>query len=154
MGKINSYAFSCYSNVGYTLIELLVVIGLAAVIIFVAALPQIRSITSILELQVASNQVAQELLLAQRLAVMRQSAVKLEAVPRTLLSPAKCKLIYAGLVSQKNLPGGISFSGHLNFTFAGSGFPVPGGTGTLVISNRLGKTKQIVVSSVGRVRVQ
>lgn len=40
------------------------------------------------------------------------------------------------------------------FKFSGSGFPLPGGTGTEVLINKLGRTRKIILSSAGRARIE
>lgn len=44
--------------------------------------------------------------------------------------------------------------GTTNICFAASGFPPPGGSGTIVLSNRFAQQKKIIVASSGRVRLE
>ncbi|MDD5383083.1 MAG: prepilin-type N-terminal cleavage/methylation domain-containing protein [Candidatus Margulisbacteria bacterium] len=39
-------------------------------------------------------------------------------------------------------------------SFSPSGYPPPGGSGTVVLKNRMGQMKKVVVSSAGRVRIE
>jgi len=55
---------------------------------------------------------------------------------------------------QSLLPAGLSFVSCPAISFASSGFTAFGGSGTVIIKNRLGATKKIVVSTVGRVRIE
>jgi len=45
-------------------------------------------------------------------------------------------------------------AGDSSFVFARSGAVVPGGSGTKTLASKFGKTRKIVVSSIGRVRVE
>jgi len=44
--------------------------------------------------------------------------------------------------------------GTTNISFSASGFPPPGGSGTIVLSNRLNQHKKVIVSSSGRIRLE
>ncbi len=52
------------------------------------------------------------------------------------------------------LPSNIFIAQVHIFCFSDSGFPVPGGSGTLILRNQSGQTKSIIVSSLGRVRIE
>jgi prepilin-type N-terminal cleavage/methylation domain-containing protein len=52
------------------------------------------------------------------------------------------------------LPAGLTVSKPANFSFAASGLPTVGGSGTLILMNKFGRTKKIVVSSAGRIRLE
>lgn len=54
----------------------------------------------------------------------------------------------------KPLPQGIKIAAAHVFSFSASGFPLPGGSGTLTLQNSVGERKNVVVSSIGRVRVE
>jgi prepilin-type N-terminal cleavage/methylation domain-containing protein len=139
---------------GYTLLELLIVIGLVGILIFAISLPQIGSFIDAFNLQLCVHQTRQHILTAQRLAIARQTTVYLKCVPRTLLFPAQILLIQGTSVSKRFFSGGITFSGHLVFSFSDSGFVLPGGSGTLIISNHRNQMKKLIVSSLGAVRIE
>jgi prepilin-type N-terminal cleavage/methylation domain-containing protein len=44
--------------------------------------------------------------------------------------------------------------GTTNIAFSASGFPPPGGSGTIVLRNRFGRQKKIIVASSGRIRCE
>lgn len=52
------------------------------------------------------------------------------------------------------LPNNTSFTNHISIRFASSGFPVPGYFGSITLRNKHKKTKKIIVSSVGRIRIE
>jgi prepilin-type N-terminal cleavage/methylation domain-containing protein len=56
--------------------------------------------------------------------------------------------------TQIKLPKGLTLSGKTNLAFSDSGFPPPGGSGTLIITSRFGRQLKLVVSSVGRIRLE
>jgi prepilin-type N-terminal cleavage/methylation domain-containing protein len=40
------------------------------------------------------------------------------------------------------------------FKFSRTGFPLPGGTGTQILTDSFGRTRKVILSSAGRVRVE
>ncbi len=44
--------------------------------------------------------------------------------------------------------------GATSISFAASGFPPPGGSGTIVLRDRFARSKKIIVSSSGRIRLE
>jgi len=54
----------------------------------------------------------------------------------------------------ESLCGTVFVCSGKEFKFSRSGFPVVGGSGTEILKNKTGRIKKIVVSSVGRVRVE
>jgi hypothetical protein len=51
-------------------------------------------------------------------------------------------------------PPGIKFKRTCDIGFSASGFPPPGKSGTLILEDAGGRTKKVVVSSLGRVRLE
>lgn len=119
---------------GFTLIETLIIISILGVL-FAATLPLYSSFSAQLALNTAASTIASELRSVQSQAVTRHQTLS--------LPPDKIKL-----------PAGIKFLSEKELSFSPSGYPPPGGSGTLIISNKLNKIKQIILSSAGRVRVE
>lgn len=83
------------------------------------------------------------------------SADKLVSELRKIQSQARLERQTTSLdISKQNLPSGIKIIKTSQIKFAPSGFTDFGGSGSIILRNRLGKTKKIVVSTVGRVRVE
>ncbi len=55
-----------------------------------------------------------------------------------------------GFSSIKN----ISITGLSDIRYSASGFPVIGGSGTVIIQNSFGKVKRVIVNSIGRIRIE
>ncbi|MBI5078696.1 prepilin-type N-terminal cleavage/methylation domain-containing protein [Candidatus Saganbacteria bacterium] len=70
---------------------------------------------------------------------IKASALELASGIRRIQSEAVCR--------GENLSVG-------RFKFSRSGFPLPGGSGTQVLENRFGRSRRVIVSAVGRVRVE
>ena len=119
---------------GFTLVEILIVISILGVL-FSATLPVFSGFSSQLALNTAAGGIASELRAVQSQAVMQHKTLG--------LAPDEIKL-----------PGGIKFLAEKELCFSPSGCPPPGGSGTLIIMNRFNKTKKIILSSSGRVRVE
>jgi prepilin-type N-terminal cleavage/methylation domain-containing protein len=117
---------------GFTLVELLIVLGIIGLTSFFA-IPTWRAFSGQLTLQAAAQTIVSELRRLQSQACLEHRQLAFD--------PARLKLA-------KDL----TLSGHLNFSFSASGFPPPGGSGTLIVSNQAGRQKKIVVSAAGRVR--
>jgi prepilin-type N-terminal cleavage/methylation domain-containing protein len=118
---------------GFTLIELLIVIFMIG-ILFSFSLPAFNSFSSGLALNQSAQSVAGEIRTLQAKAYAQHQKLSLDLtrlLPRNIL-PTQNHLI----------------------CFAASGFPVPGGSGTIVLSNKTGQSKKIIVSSLGRVRIE
>lgn len=116
---------------GFTLIELLVAVGLLAVI----ALGSFSALARF------------------------NSSVSLRAVTETLVSDLRLLQNEAKTVHQTKIfdpakkvwPAGIMVSGG-PINFAASGYPLPGGSGTLTLKDRFGRIRKVIVASTGRIR--
>ncbi|OGC25652.1 hypothetical protein A2291_04480 [candidate division WOR-1 bacterium RIFOXYB2_FULL_42_35] len=88
--------------------------------------------------------------------------IQLEATTKSLVSDlrkmqSQSRLEHKTLAMDLNglvLPTGINFAQTSQIKFAPSGATAFGGSGSLVLQNSLGRTKKIIVSSIGRVRVE
>jgi len=119
---------------GFTLVELLIVIGICGLLLTLS-FPAWLNFKSSLYLEASARSVASE---------MRKT--------QSLAWSGKANLIWE--VSQLSLPMEISAQAVKSFKFSNTGFPLPGGTGTQVIENKFGNRRKIVLSSVGRVRIE
>jgi prepilin-type N-terminal cleavage/methylation domain-containing protein len=119
---------------GFTLLELLVVIGLLTASFAIAA-PALSRFCAQFLLKTSAQALASDLRLLQTRAVLRHKTLSLD--PSEYPFPAKIKLAKGKIIA-----------------FSADGFPPPGGTGTIVIQNDLGNDKKIIVSNLGRVRIE
>ncbi len=119
---------------GFTLIELLIVIGLIS-FVFAAAAPNLSRYSSLLNLNASAKLIVSDLRLTQSQALTQKETL--------CYDPTKTRL-----------PSGIKFIKTKPIYFSASGNPAFGSSGTIMMQNRLGQSKKIIVSSVGRIRVE
>ncbi len=119
---------------GFSLIELLVVFGLGALLLglTISTLPRF---TQRLALDNSARLIASELRALQTNAIAAHETKTFQ--------PA-----------ENPLPSGLSYSSSRSLSFAPSGYPTVGGSGTIVLSNRFGQTKRVILSSAGRIRLE
>jgi prepilin-type N-terminal cleavage/methylation domain-containing protein len=118
---------------GFTLIELLLVMGILS-FLAVFSLPALFHYRSNLMLEVSGRAMVSEINLAQARAMAGGQA--------------------SWQATAFHFPAGVKPVGLKTFTFSASGFTPPGGSGTQTIINSDGHTRNIVVSNVGRVRIE
>jgi len=75
-----------------------------------------------------------------------RETIKLEATARVIVADLRRTQCSAHASNES-----ISSNG---FTFSRTGFPTPGGSGTLVLSGHFARERKVIVSSVGRVRFE
>lgn len=119
---------------GFTALELLITVSLIS-ILFTLALPSLAAFKGRLYLKCLATEITNELRRTQIKAMISGGPV-----------------VWG--VNQRLLPPEIFIVNNKIFKYASSGNCLPGGSGTLNVSNRYCQTKKIVVSSVGRVRVE
>lgn len=122
------------SKKGFTLIEVLVVIAVVATITLVS-FPAFSLFSAQLSLNAAARAVASDLRKLQSRAMLQHETLQLPG-------------------GDLALPPGIQAAKPCDFSFAASGAAPPGGSGTLVLKNRFGRQKKIIVSAAGRVRIE
>jgi prepilin-type N-terminal cleavage/methylation domain-containing protein len=119
---------------GFSLIEIIVVVGILGML-FTLSLPMSKSFSSILYLNASAKGLASELRNVQSQSVLKHKTLSLS-------------------LDELRLPPGISFANTHDISFSPSGCPPPGKSGTLVLQNSFGRTKKVIVSSSGRVRIE
>jgi Tfp pilus assembly protein FimT len=83
------------------------------------------------------------------------SARALASAARAVQSQARLQHRTLSLdLGKINLPARVRIKKSSEIRFSSSGFPPPGGSGTIVLENQFKKTKKIIVSSAGRVRIE
>ncbi|MEA3494031.1 MAG: type II secretion system protein [Candidatus Margulisiibacteriota bacterium] len=119
---------------GFTLIELLIVISIVGITLF-ASFPGINRFSKQLSLSGAAKAVVSEIRSIQKNALLRHETLSLN-------------------FNKISLPPGINIIKSSNIKFASSGYPPPGGSGSIILQNQNGQTKKVIISSSGRVRVE
>jgi prepilin-type N-terminal cleavage/methylation domain-containing protein len=136
----------------FTLIELILVISMVSILAGLAPL-SFRILVSALELDTAVKRLVADLHLARQLSSAQHLTVTLDFISDRPLTYQ----IYTSdgqIIKMITLPGGLSNPQKKAIKFAASGMPAFGGSGTLELKNRQGKSKKIIISSVGRIRIQ
>jgi len=118
---------------GFTLIELLIVIGLIS-FVFVAAAPKFAHYSSLLKLSASAKLIASDLRLTQSKALTQKETICYDPV-------------------KTSLPSGIKLTKTKPIYFSHSGNPSFGSSGTIILQNRLGQSRKIILSSAGRIRL-
>ena len=119
---------------GFTLIELLVVIAVIGIML-AATLPGLASFTARLSLHASAKCLTSEIRSVQAQAISCHETTSLD-------------------LGRLSLPAGIKLIKASQIAFAASGFTPPGGSGTLILGNKFGQQKKVIVSSAGRVRLE
>ena len=116
---------------GFTLVEVLVV-GAVVGILLNFSLLGFRSFSHQLVLSAAVDKLICQIRKTQAQALAQHKIIKVKI----------------------ELPRGIKLVKSCNIGFTGSGFTCFGGSGSIILQNRLGRQRKIIVSTVGRVRVE
>ena len=138
---------------GFTLIELLIILLIIGVLFFAAIPPSSRFIDSI-KLNGTAKEIASELRALQIRAIAGNTLYEISfeankyVVSREDLFEAKRVEIKTIELSRS-----LYFDKPVKINFASSGFPKPGGFGTVILRSKSGSRK-IIGSSVGRVRIE
>ncbi len=119
---------------GFTLVEILIVLSILAVFSSFA-LSGFSGFSARLFLDSSAKSLASDLRALQSRAVLQHCTQNLA-------------------LDDLNFPPGIHLASGKEIQFSPSGFPPPGGSGSLILQNRFGQTRRIIVSSVGRVRIE
>ena len=122
------------SKNGFSLVEMVIIISILGVL-FAVTLTTFTNFSARLSLVASAKSLAAELRALQSQAITRHETLTLD-------------------LAKLNLPRNIKLTKFHNIRFSASGFPPPGGSGTLILENKFGGRKKIIVSSAGRVRLE
>jgi|GEM_PF-2680475 len=139
---------------GFTLIELILVICLISTVLCFS-IEQLRSLKESLAVRVFAQQLLGDLNLikqrsCQRAAVYELNCSKSSYTISYLDNNTGC------FVKERSEPinSSVFVENPVNFRFSSSGFPCPGYIGTVQIKSFTGKKAKVVISSVGRIRIE
>lgn len=121
-------------KLGFTLIEILCCLAIIALMLGIG-LPVSTRLSANLKLNGSANLLASNLREIQAFAMQQGETASFD--PNKIL-----------------LPKTIRFAQSVPIAFSSSGYPIVGGSGTLILENQFKKTKKIIVSSMGRIRVE
>lgn len=145
---------------GFTLIEMVVAICVVGIMFF-ASIPVFSNMVSIFELKAVARDIVSDLRFSQEKATGGRCSVLIEFAPRSLFGdPAVYYIRKTGASGKSETVRSVRLSAKFDFTkkailrFASTGFPPPGGSGTVVVEDRGGRTRSIILSSAGRVRME
>lgn len=123
-----------FGKKAFSLIEIIVVVGILG-LLFTFSLPISARFSNVLFLNASAKALASELRNTQSQSVLQHKTLSLN-------------------LNKLKLPPGIRLVNTRDIGFSPSGFPPPGKSGTLILQNSFGKTKKIIVSSAGRIRIE
>jgi len=139
---------------GFTILELLVVISLLSLLISISSV-NLAGLKRCMLLDNSANE------LANTLNIIKQTAISSSGRTELVCNVKKYHIETLDLFSnsmkktcEASLPDGICFKEPCEISFSQSGFPIPGYSGTIIMSDRSGRTKKIIVSSFGRIRIE
>ncbi len=116
------------------MIEALIVLGTVAILLGIG-LPGLGRFSALLSLNGAGKRLASDLRALQSRAILEHAAFSFD-------------------MNKIDLPPEIKVTKSASFSFSSSGLPPPGGSGTVVLEDRFGHQRKIVLSSAGRTRVE
>ena len=131
----------------FTLLEILIVLAIISTL-FVMIIPLSSYYRGNIGLDTTSNMIVSDLYYAKGLALNVSSHVSID------FNSDKYSLFKDGsLVKTVDLPKDVKCN-IKTIGFSSQGMPAPGESGTILLSNKDGKTKSIIVSSMGRIRME
>jgi len=136
----------------FTIIEILIVVVMISILSGMSYFA-LNSIRDSLDVNYAAKQVLSDVRYAQELAKTVHFPHQVEFVRNGSLYQI-VNLDDDSIVKAEKVPDGVRFDGKDVFIFSVSGNPAVGGSGTLIIMNVKGKSKKVVVSSIGRIRIE
>jgi len=150
-----------FKRSGFTLIEIVVVLSIVGILI-AASVPILGNVVSVSRLNREARNIATELRLAQEIAGTQKTTCKLEFKSKSIFydsakievesfSYFKAKFVKVKTVE---IPKKFDFKYDKVIKFSSSGAPPAGGSGTIILKDSSGREKKIIVSSVGRVRIE
>jgi prepilin-type N-terminal cleavage/methylation domain-containing protein len=141
-------------NKGFSLIELIMVITIISVVMCFS-IEQIQPLKEGLAVRTFSQQLLGDLNYIKQRSVQRGTVYELNCAKNFYtISYFDNNTGYFVKDRIESLKSGIIVENPVDFRFSNSGFPIPGYFGTAQIKSLTGKTAKIVVSSVGRIRIE
>lgn len=119
---------------GFSLIENIIVLGVLGILLSIG-IPALKHYRETILLDASVKTLAADLRALQNQALLKHTITRFSSSAITLAAPIKLQ----------------SFA---SIAFSPSGYPIVGGSGTIVLANSLGKNKKVVVSSLGRIRIE
>ncbi|MCX5749613.1 MAG: GspH/FimT family protein [Candidatus Saganbacteria bacterium] len=139
---------------GFTLIEMLITISVIAILMG-ASITGITTMTKKASLDNAVRQLESDLYLAKQKAMSNGSSCRLTCgTDRYVVEVLDIISDHYSLIKNTALGQSLAFKNRCTFTFSSNGFPVPGYFGTATVQSADGRDKKVVVSSVGRIRIE
>ncbi|MFA5839673.1 MAG: type II secretion system protein [Candidatus Margulisiibacteriota bacterium] len=119
---------------GFSLLECLIVVGILGILLTIS-LPTLKQYRESVILNASAIALASDLRALQNQAMLNHGIARLSL--SALKPPAPIKI--------------LSFS---SIAFSPSGLPIVGGSGTIVLGSSASISKKIIVSSLGRIRIE
>lgn len=146
---------------GFTSLELIITLGLIGMLLF-SLFPVLSNFLGNLKLKSEAEKVLSDLRFAQSRAEAGGADVSVIFLAQSLFGDPARYIIKAGdpatgselTVKTVRLEGSFNFRAPAAIKFSRSGFPPPGGSGSVALEDNGGRVKMIVVSSAGRVRME
>jgi len=139
---------------GFTLIEVICVLSLIS-LLTALSLPAFNSLMGVVELNTTATNIASDLRAAQIKAMASHFTHEIR-FERNGYKILRDNFLEGKLEELKtvNLSRRLSFMTIQTLKFSAAGFPQPGGFGTITLKRSGGGSRKIIVSSVGRVRIE
>ncbi len=146
---------------GFTLIEIIVVLSIVGILVAVS-IPVFLHVIQISRLNSEAQNIAVELRLAQEMAGTKKTTYRITFRSKSIFyETAKIQVENYSYFKGKfinvktiELPKKFDFKNDKAISFSSSGSPPPGGSGTVVLKDSGGREKRIIVSSIGRIRIE
>ena len=146
---------------GFTLIEIVVVLSIVGILATVS-IPILSHVFNISQLKREAQNIAVELRLAQELAQSKKTTCRINFISKSLFyKKAKYSVENYSYFKGKyvdlktiELPEKYDFKADKVIIFSASGSTPPGGSGTIILRDIGGRERRIIVSSIGRIRIE
>jgi len=146
---------------GFTLIEILVVLSIVG-ILAASSIPILSNVFNVSQLKREAQNIVAELRLAQEMAETKKTTCCISFKSKSIFYESAQIFVerydyfkgkYVNIKSIE-LPKKFDFKEDKVIKFSSSGSPPAGGSGTIVLKDAGGREKKIIVSSIGRIRIE
>lgn len=139
---------------GFTLIELILIVCVISTVLGFS-IEQIRPLKESLAIRTFAHQLLGDLNNIKQRACQRGAVYELNC-EKYLYTISYFDSKTGCFVKERSEPlnNSIFFEKPVNFRFSSSGFPCPGHIGTAQIKSLTGKAAKVILSSVGRIRIE